>query len=336
MKKRQVAAALAAVSILLCACGKKDDKDAKTKLAKEDSQATSKISEKTDDTKSTDEAFTPAFDLDKDLYSFFADDSYTPFTRMTCILSVQTSWSTIIDLDVEAKSFQGEYKSATGNIDGNGYDVLECDFSGNIDGFTRVNKYSFSTHVTKMETEKFETRNEKYMDMPATVSYAEPYGFVKADELILYLPNAPVAEIPKEVTEWLEGNAEVSETLDNYVLYNKAEGTAFLISAETFTSKTRQVTAAELNKLPDTLLDKHNGVTLSIDKASQTASLERGNTGYTDLHICGSADRDDILYIYGSNNQGHTIILQIAGVGPMTVLVSNDPDLPSGMFIDLK
>ncbi|MCR5275844.1 MAG: hypothetical protein K6E26_10865 [Clostridiales bacterium] len=355
MKIKRFAASLAAVSILLCACGKKDDKEKKAKLSKDTSDVTSAVSDETDaadskdvkdatdstksadDTEPTESEFKPAFDLDKDLYAFYGDDSYKLHSRLTCVLSLLTSWSTILDLDVEDKTFQGEYTSATGKIDGDGYDCLECNFNGTIDGFTRVNAYSFSTHVTKFETKKFEPREEKYMDSPATVTYSDPYGFMEPDELILYLPNAPVAEIPKEVTEWIEMNAEFSDTLDNYVLYNPKDATAFLVSADTFSSKTRQVTASDLDKLPESMLDKHNGVTVSFDKTSLTASLKRGNAEYKDLHICGSQNREDILYLYGSNNHGHTVILQIApGEKIMTVLESNDPELAAGTLITLS
>ena len=160
---------------------------------------------------------------------------------------------------------------------------------------------------------------------------------MEPDELILYLPNAPVAEIPKEVTDWIEMDAEFTDTLDNYVLYNPKDATAFLVYTDTFSSKTRQVTASDLDKLPDNLIDKHNGVTLSIDRASQTASFKRGNAEYTNLHICGSQNQGDILYLYGSNNQRHTIILQLSTVdNNMTVLESNDPELPAGTQITLS
>jgi hypothetical protein len=333
MRKTKVAAALAAVSILLCACGKKDDTDAKTKLSKKSQEVTSEAKEKTDDTadtETTDAAYKPAFDLDKDLFSFYADDSHKLMSNMTCIMSAQTSWSTIIDLDLDAKTFQGEYQSATGNIDGDGYDVLECDFNGTFDGFTRVNEYSYSTHVLTNEFKEFDPRDEKYMDMPAHVTFSEPYGFVKPDELILFLPNTPVSQMPKEALEWLEGEVAYTDTLNAYAIYNVSEKAAFYVSKE-YIPETRDLNSSDLKDINEQYLDKQAGVILTVDKSSQTATLTRGDTEYKDLHMRVDTHADNHLILYGTNSKGKTVILSL-DCGPrilIEVLESNDPMMPT-------
>ena len=100
-----------------------------------------------------------------------------------------------------------------------------------IDTFTRVNEYSFSTHVKEFSTEKFEATKETYQDLPADVTYADPYGFTKADELILYLPNTPVSVLPQELVEWVEmyQNIDPNGHLDSYILYNPADYAAFQV-----------------------------------------------------------------------------------------------------------
>ena len=215
MNKRILLAGVMAVSIAMTACNnvKKDEK------------------EKTSDSDTEVFETTLESETSEDPYAKYADDSFQVPSIILGHLSALTSWSTTIEINCKNHTFRGEYESAVFKIDGDAYDVERCRFSGMIDTFTRVNEYSFSTHVKEFSTEKFEATKETYQDLPADVTYADPYGFTKADELILYLPNTPVSVLPQELVEWVEmyQNIDPNGHLDSYILYNPADYAAFQV-----------------------------------------------------------------------------------------------------------
>ena len=231
MNKRILLAGVMAVSIAMTACNnvKKDEKQKTSASDTEVSETT--LESETSEAKTTTSEAESTEKKTEDPYAKYADDSFQVPSIILGHLSALTSWSTTIEINCKNHTFKGEYESAVFKIDGDAYDAERCRFSGMIDTFTRVNEYSFSTHVKEFSTEKFEATKETYQDLPADVTYADPYGFTKADELILYLPNTPVSVLPQELVEWVEmyQNIDPNGHLDSYILYNPADYAAFQV-----------------------------------------------------------------------------------------------------------
>ena len=364
MKKKALLAGIMALSLAMTACNNvKETEKKKSKKSKKTEKEVTDITDETDPDESSDKAISSDFDpssdpqntkpvpqivsdLDENLFNYYASDAFDAPHGLVIYLSALTSWETTVYFDPEDNSFEGTYESAILNLDGDGYDMLQCAFNGQIDGFTRINEYSFHTHVTSLETEKFDKKTDRYMDLPAEVSYSDPYGFTDPDELILFLPNTPVTEIPEEAIEWIEmyqfidPNGYLTEDQDAYlgsfILYNTAEGTAFMVLYSAI-PLTREVTDADMSYWDGTYTDDHEGVKITIDKSSgePTATIVRADSEYKDMHIRAVEDKEGLLILYGTNEAGNTVIAEFGTLDQRATLViyeSTDSLFPVGKF----
>lgn len=342
MKKRSAFAGAIALSLILSGCGgsketeKKTSKKTKKTTADESIESTLEDPEETSselDTDTTD-ASTDASQSDAtsdndtkassapaaapksfgDPYDFYASDRFEVPDLMLVYLSALTSWSTTITIYPESHQFEGDYSSTMGNIDGDGYDIERCEFTGMIDGFVRKNDYSFSTHVLNLDVKKFDEKQEEYDGMPAKVVCADPYGFTSPDELILYLPNTPLSEAPQELLDWIEPLSEHKreQYLGDIVLYNPAEGTAFLV-VTTAIPESREVEASDLSVWNGSYIDDHNNVSITVDAATSTASIQTPGSQYSGLAIRTILEDADkpVLLIYGENDAGNYVYAKL-------------------------
>lgn len=365
MKKRIILAGVMAVCLAMSACKSTKGSGKITSVTTDsESSETSGSTEKADlsDTGTSDDTSSPDTDisssadpkasqtpssntpsarirkLDEDLYSLYADDTYEIPDSFICHLTALTSWSTDLTIDTKQNTFDGKYESAIMNLDGDGYDMLECIFHGTIDGFSRVNEYSFSTHVTKMETEKFDKKTDRYMDLPAEVNYSDPYGFTSAGEIILYLPNTPVSQIPDKAIEWIEAYQEINRNgcLGSFILYNPAEETAFMVLNSAIPG-TRETEDADLAPWLGEYVDNHEGIKITIEGSSTDPKItvQRADSTYTDMHVKALQDKNNCLLIYGENDEGHLIIAGFGTIDQRTTLQiyeSTDPVFPSAKY----
>lgn len=340
MKKRIILAGVMAVSLAMSGCNKvknagkskvKGSDAVRSESSEENGNPETKGSEK--------EAKEPSElvkKMDQDLYSLYSDNAYTCHNSFICYLSALTSWSTDITFNCRENTFEGNYESAVLKIDGDAYDMLKCHFTGTIDGFTRINEYSLSTHVTKLTPEKFDKKVDRYMDLPADVTYSDPYGFTKADEVILYLPNTPVSQLPEKALEWIEGYQDIDRDglLGSYIFYNPSEETAFMVLDHEI-PEYADLKDADLANWDGEYVDNHEGVKITFDKSSSTPTVTiiRGGSTYTDMHIKAVKDEQGSLILYGTNDDGQYLV---AGLGTgdqgitLTVYESNDPNLQVG------
>ena len=337
MKKRIILAGLMAVSLAMSGCNKVKN-EGKSKVKGSDALR-SESSEEKENTK-TQESKTESElvkKMDQDLYSLYSDDAYTCHNSIVCYLSALTSWSTDITFNCLDNTFEGNYESAVLKIDGDAYDMLECHFTGTFDGFTRINEYSFSTHITKMTPEKFDKKVDRYMDLPADVTYSDPYGFTKADEVILYLPNTPVSQIPVKAIEWIEMYQDIDRDgmLGSYIFFNPAEESAFMVLEQPAIPECTDLKDADLANWDGEYVDNHEGVKITFDKSSSTPTVTiiRGSSTYTGMHIKPVNGGQGSLIFYGTNDDGQYLV---AGFGngdqglTLTVYESNDPNFQAG------
>ena len=121
------------------------------------------------------------------------------------------AWRTVLYVH-EDGTFEGEY------LDTNmgSKEQYLCDFSGKFTEPVKVNDYTWSVKTTELHFVR-EPGTTEVRD-GWTYHYEEPYGLNDAEELLFYLPGAPVSELPGKFMEWARGNG--SALLPFYGLYN--------------------------------------------------------------------------------------------------------------------
>ena len=138
-------------------------------------------------------------------------------------------WRTIMHVG-EDGSFWGEYSDSDMGSTGEGYSkgkYYYCAFEGNFTKPVKVNDYTYSVGIAEIS----------YADKPGTVEiideilhiYSEPYGIENANSLLIYLPGAPLDELPEEYLDWVRMGIldEESNELPFYGVYNEKEENGF-------------------------------------------------------------------------------------------------------------
>lgn len=134
-------------------------------------------------------------------------------------------WSTEIVIQQDL-SFTGYYGDSDMGAAGDGHPhgtMYICNFSGQFAQLTRIDEYSYALTLAEL-TSDYEEGKEWIEDQILYVS-SVPYGMEDGTEFILYLPNAPTANLSWEFLSWWSGR--FSETLDLFGLYNVEMGYGF-------------------------------------------------------------------------------------------------------------
>lgn len=139
-------------------------------------------------------------------------------------------WGTTLNIRTDG-SFFGEY------FDGEMGDwseehpngtVYQCNFNGVFAKPVKVNDYTYSLKIMDIYYEK-EPKTEEIID-GTLYSYTTPYGLENTEELLLYKPGAPLADLPEGYRSWV-GYMELHKTPDTELpywgLYNEAEQCGF-------------------------------------------------------------------------------------------------------------
>lgn len=138
-------------------------------------------------------------------------------------------WRTIMHIK-EDGSFLGEFSDSDMGSVGEGYPngtYYICTFKGKFTKPVKVNDYTYSAGIANISYEK-EPGTEEIID-GVLFNYSEPYGIEGTNSLLIYLPEAPIDELPQEYLEWVR--YEVSESKDGklsfYGIYNEKEQNGF-------------------------------------------------------------------------------------------------------------
>lgn len=106
-----------------------------------------------------------------------------------------------------------------------------CNFSGTFTQPERVNEFTYSMRLGSIELEHPADGTEEYADDVRYI-YSGPYGLEEAEELLIYLPGAPVAELPEGAVWAARGPYDWQETAEGtlglYEIYNVNEGLGFV------------------------------------------------------------------------------------------------------------
>lgn len=222
MKKRMLLMFLVA-GVLATGCGNKEVSEVPEIHVSEESDTTSEnVMDKTDDSETNEDETniadveeTLSFDEFKDLEFYFASGA--------------GGWRTVLQIK-EDGSFSGEYSDSDMGSVGEGYPngtYYFCAFEGKFSETVKVNDYTYSMKIEEIHY-KNETGTEEIKD-GVLYSYSTAYGLDGAEDILVYLPGAPVKELPEEYMGWVRGSMEnlYASELPFYGLYNEKEQNGF-------------------------------------------------------------------------------------------------------------
>ena len=243
MKKKILAAILVGIMILtVCGCGKSedivsDDKEAETKLeenisgenmtegsAAEENRSDASTPE-TNMSEGENEGTTEASGEDENTFSFNdLQDIEFYFT------SGAGGWMTTLSIESDG-SFSGEFfdgELGLTDVDYPKGTMCECYFYGQFTQPVKVNKYTYSMQISELNYTE-EVGKEEIKDGMLYI-YTDVYGLDGAEDILIYLPGAPLAELPQEFRSWV-GYYDLSYTTDTelpfYALNNVSEQQGF-------------------------------------------------------------------------------------------------------------
>ncbi len=143
------------------------------------------------------------------------------------------AWSTELYIH-EDGSFEGTYHDGDMGSTGEGYPNgtrYFCEFNGQFAEPVKVNDYTYSLQIEEMQFTN-EVGTEEILDEVLYV-YSDAYGLQGTDEILIYLPESPVEELPEGFMNWVrnsyyyEMEGGVMTKLPSYGLYNEAEECGF-------------------------------------------------------------------------------------------------------------
>lgn len=132
-------------------------------------------------------------------------------------------WSTVMHIH-EDGTFDGNYLDSDMGVTGEGYPngvVYYCDFKGKFTQPQIVNAYTYSMRVEEL-TMANEPGTEEIKD-DICYCYTTPYGMEETEDIYIYLPGSPIAELPEGFKYWVGyvNPESMEETeLPYYGLYN--------------------------------------------------------------------------------------------------------------------
>lgn len=139
-------------------------------------------------------------------------------------------WATIITIQ-EDGSFSGEFFDGDLGVIGEGYPngtMYQSNFTGQFTQPVKVNDYTYSMQISEMNYAE-ELGKEEIID-GMLYCYTDAYGMERSEEFLIYLPGAPLAELPEEFRSWVDYHdlSNTTETeLPFYALNNEPEQYGF-------------------------------------------------------------------------------------------------------------
>ncbi len=140
------------------------------------------------------------------------------------------AWATRMMIQ-EDGSFSGEYHDSDMGVTGDGYPngtQYSSIFRGRFAAPEKVNDYTWSTTITQLDYEQ-EADTEEILGGVRYI-YSEAYGLQNAQRILIYLPGAPLTELPLDFLSWV-GYYDLTSTVETelpfYGFYNENDQTGF-------------------------------------------------------------------------------------------------------------
>ncbi len=212
--KKGLFIALLGISILMAGCGKEEMKE----------EASIQINEETK-TEEAENTGTENDESEPDAAFEFAELNNLEFY----FASGAGGWRTFLNIKKDG-SFSGVFSDSDMGDTGEGYPngtLYYCEFEGRFSQPVKVNDYTYSMKIEEISCAN-EPETTEIKD-GALYYYSTPYGLEGAEEVLLYLPGAPMSELPEEYLNWVRNDmAEPNATeLPFYGLYNVTEQNGF-------------------------------------------------------------------------------------------------------------
>ena len=140
------------------------------------------------------------------------------------------NWETTLVLDNEGGIYGDFHDLNMGEV-GEGYEngtYYWNEYWGYSDGIEKVNDYSYKFVLKDVATSQpgdvEEIDDEDSMKFKTTYNIE---GVVDESEYILYLPNTPILEVPREALTWIPTLETDRDIIDCYILYCVENGDIF-------------------------------------------------------------------------------------------------------------
>ena len=138
-------------------------------------------------------------------------------------------WRTFLTIKPDG-TFSGSYSDSEMGSVGENYPngtYYLSEFDGQFSVPVKVNDYTYSMKILKLEYAK-PCDTEEIID-DVLYKYCEAYGITGTEEVLLYLPGAPMKDLPQEYLNWVKNHMEDPEVdvLPFYGLYNVTEQNGF-------------------------------------------------------------------------------------------------------------
>lgn len=222
MKKRMLLLILA-VGLIISGCGDTEKKEVPEIQVSEDEEAsgeavkgTEVLDAETDEVENEEVVETTlSFSEFENLEFYFASGA--------------GGWRTVMQIESDG-SFSGQYSDSNMGAVGTEYPngtLNLCAFEGKFTEPVKVNDYTYSMRIEEISYAK-ELGTEEIID-GTLYCYSNAYGLDDAEEILIYLPGAPFAELPEEYRSWVRNDMADPDAaeLPFYGLYNVAEQTGF-------------------------------------------------------------------------------------------------------------
>ncbi|QFJ55447.1 lysozyme inhibitor LprI family protein [Pseudobutyrivibrio xylanivorans] len=172
------------------------------------------------------------------------------------------------DFNVEKDGyFHGYYHDSDMGDIGDGYPDgtrYYCEYEGHFENIQKIDEYTYKMHMKDINVinndGEFLADGVKYI--PVT-----PYALNNADEIEIYMPGKPVAEIDDEIKTWLfVGYQEQQDSLENLALVNVNEN-------QGITSYTRMTPKEDAESTYNTYKESYDYYAGLLSEAATTADM---------------------------------------------------------------
>jgi|GEM_PF-1192771 len=135
-------------------------------------------------------------------------------------LSGAGGWKTQMLIEADG-SFMGSHRDADAGV------TYLCDFYGRFGDARQIDDYTCSVRLLELGARQTEGEELGVMDGVRCVG-SSPYGIEGADEVLVYLPGAPVSALPEDFLQWYcaalpYGREQLGDVLPTVGLFNVAE-----------------------------------------------------------------------------------------------------------------
>ena len=318
MKKRILLFLMAGTMFSATACGQ-TEKEEVSASAEEESVSSSNEEESTgdaafDDTKEDDNigsvnTETADEDIAENTEAIVQNEefSFKQLQNLDFLFSSGAGgWGTTLQIHPDG-SFEGQYHDSEMGSIGEGYPngtMYQANFNGQFTQPVKVDDYTYSMQIENIHYEQ-EIGTEEIKDDILYI-YTDAYGLEEAENILIYLPGTPLAELSEEFRSWI-GYYDLSATEDTelpfYALNNEAKEEGFagydiVVNVKETFQRTKEYTAileqsinndplsqAELNEKSQYMYEEWDYVlnelwrvlkrTLDVDRMSELTEEQR-------------------------------------------------------------